>query len=117
MDRYINGTWEPSPKNTIGAAFAAKKVLVSFMRWYSMSSVVPCVQHVPLAPSLLSSYNRKPKYLRSPGNRYLWFTMDILDTMFVIINSSKTSTNNSAVTIIIIIIIALFRWVDRCSVY
>ena len=27
VDRYINSTFEEAPKNTIGAAFAAKKVL------------------------------------------------------------------------------------------
>lgn len=26
LDRYVNGTWEPASKNTVGAAFSAKKV-------------------------------------------------------------------------------------------
>ena len=26
LDRYVNDSFEPTPKNTIGAAFAAKKV-------------------------------------------------------------------------------------------
>jgi hypothetical protein len=54
MDRYINGTWEPSPKNTIGAAFAAKKVRGLFKRWDSISSVVPPMYSRVLSALFLS---------------------------------------------------------------
>lgn len=32
LDRYINGTWDSSSKNTVGAAFSAKRVRLQQLR-------------------------------------------------------------------------------------
>jgi GTPase SAR1 family protein len=39
LDRYVNDSFEPSAKNTIGAAFAAKKVGQRSSEWQAASTV------------------------------------------------------------------------------